>query len=229
MADVDLPNEYFVAGDDTSLQEMKKKKRTKKDRFVRENLVDMSSIDQVDRLVSAYQKINKISPIEKESLLNFLNGSLIKKHESPNTLASVIKGLVHSSKSCSTLIISSSALRCIDLYNKARSIKGCPRVAKLFAKHIKAAEQISLLKGDPQSPVAFGTSGRISSLIHDEPSLMTSNLNIIVIDLHRDSKLRNIIDIPETSKPLLELIFSSKSPIYRRIKEGKTKIVLIDQ
>lgn len=232
MADVDLPIDYFVAGESLPLAEgqKNKKKRTKKDRLVREDLVGFCVEDQVDRLVSGYQKINKISPVEKESLCSFLKGSVVKKNdEGVDTISSLIKGLPVSDKSCSTLIISSSALRCIELHNKAKVIKGCPRVAKLFAKHIKAAEQISLLKGNPQSPVAFGTSGRISSLIKEEPTLMTSNLELIIVDLHRDSKLRNIIDIPETSKPLLELIFSTKSPIYRRIKEGMTKIVLIDQ
>ncbi|CAI7776685.1 unnamed protein product [Closterium sp. NIES-54] len=56
------------------------------------------------------------------------------------------------------LIVSASAVRCVDLLRACKGVgRGC-RVAKLFAKHLKVEEQVEMLKGPVH--VAAGTPNR---------------------------------------------------------------------
>lgn len=62
------------------------------------------------------------------------------------------------------------------------------RIAKLFAKHFKVAEQQKLLEGAAVG-VASGTPNRLCKLA-DLGALKTDHLQLLVLDVHLDAKQR---------------------------------------
>ncbi|XP_061995175.1 uncharacterized protein LOC133713063 isoform X2 [Rosa rugosa] len=92
------------------------------------------------------------------------------------------------------LIISTSALRSIELLRGFRSLtKECHPV-KLFSKHMKVDEQVSLLKD--RVNIASGTPSRIKKLI-DIEALGLSRLSVIVLDVHPDVKGYSLLTLPQ--------------------------------
>ena len=62
------------------------------------------------------------------------------------------------------------------------------RIAKLFAKHFKVAEQQKLLEGAAVG-IASGTPNRLCKLA-DLGALKTDHLQLLVVDVHLDAKQR---------------------------------------
>ncbi|KAL2530092.1 protein CMSS1 [Forsythia ovata] len=77
------------------------------------------------------------------------------------------------------LVISLSALRSLELLRELRSLTKECHPAKLFSKHMKIEEQVSLLKN--RVNIACGTPNRIKKLI-DMEALGLSRLAVIVLD-----------------------------------------------
>jgi protein CMS1 len=98
------------------------------------------------------------------------------------------------------------------------------QIAKLFAKHIKTQDQISTLKKGKHH-AAVATPARLAALLDQLPNL-EENIKYMIIDTHRDVKERSIFDIPETRKPLLDLIFKRMGT---HIRSGKIKLVFLKQ
>lgn len=79
-------------------------------------------------------------------------------------------------------------------------------VAKLFARHIKVHEQITLLKSAPFL-VGVGTAGRIAKIIETDPdAILVKKVDFLVVDsTYTDKKDMSILDLPETQMDLKKL------------------------
>ncbi|KAK4489126.1 hypothetical protein RD792_004920 [Penstemon davidsonii] len=96
----------------------------------------------------------------------------------------------------SLLVISSSALRSLELIRELRPLTKECHAAKLFSKHMKVEEQVSILKD--RVNVASGTPNRIKKLI-DMEALGLSRLAVIVLDMHTDVKGYSLFTLPQVS------------------------------
>ncbi|RZC48252.1 hypothetical protein C5167_041190 [Papaver somniferum] len=100
------------------------------------------------------------------------------------------------------LVISTSALRALELLRGLRPLtKGC-RAAKLFAKHMKVEEQVAMVK--TRVNIASGTPSRIKNLI-DMDALGLSRLDVIVLDMHTDTKGYSLLTLPQVSNEFWDL------------------------
>ncbi|KAF2648672.1 hypothetical protein K491DRAFT_698725 [Lophiostoma macrostomum CBS 122681] len=109
-----------------------------------------------------------------------------------------------------TVIVTASGIRAADIYRALKSglpkqgVKN-PNVSKLFAKHMKLAEQATTLKKN-KIDFGVGTPDRLSALL-DNGALCTANLQRIIIDVsYIDQKKRGILDMRELHEPLLKLL-----------------------
>ncbi|XP_026999447.2 protein CMSS1 isoform X2 [Tachysurus fulvidraco] len=120
------------------------------------------------------------------------------------------------------LIVCSSALRTIELIKQLTTFKGDAKVLKLFAKHIKAEDQVKLLSKSV-AHVGVGTPGRLNTLIEKE-GLSLQGLRYLVLDWNcRDQKHRRMVDIPEVKTEFVKLL---ESGIIKKCQEGGIKIGL---
>ncbi|KAL5196265.1 Protein CMS1 [Glycine soja] len=147
------------------------------------------------------------------------------------------------------LIITSSALRCIDLLRGFRSMTEQCHAAKLFSKHMKLEEQISLLKnrvniasGTPSRLVGWSSHillltnhilfvkycriskfhFRIKKLI-DAEALDLSRLQVLVLDLHPDVKGYSLLTLPQVRDEFWDLF---KNYFYQPMLQGHLRICL---
>ncbi|KAK7023715.1 protein cms1 [Favolaschia claudopus] len=111
------------------------------------------------------------------------------------------------------LFVSGAALRVVDV---TRAKKGA-EVAKLFAKHFKLSEHVTYLRRTKIGSAA-GTPGRIGKLLCETDALAVNALSHIILDVSfRDSKKRNMLDIPETRDEVFKMVLASrraKSRLY---------------
>jgi len=127
------------------------------------------------------------------------------------------------------LFITSAALRVADVTRilkdkRLRGEKG-GEVAKLFARHFKLAEHSSYLKRTKVA-AAVGTPGRIGKLLCETDALTISACSHIVLDISwRDSKQRNLLDIPETRDEVFRSVLGG-SKVLEAIKAGKIQVIL---
>jgi hypothetical protein len=94
------------------------------------------------------------------------------------------------------------------------------KIGKLFAKHIKMKDQLAFLSTQ-SVPIAIGTPGRVKAIMDTDCSHL-DQIRFIIIDVARDAKLRSIFDIPETSKPLLDIVFRV---MLDALSVGRAKLV----
>ncbi|KFK37152.1 hypothetical protein AALP_AA4G220000 [Arabis alpina] len=120
----------------------------------------------------------------------------------------------------SVLVISLSALRSLELLRGLHSLtKQCPAV-KLFSKHLKVEEQISLLK--KRVNIGSGTPSRIKKLI-DIEALGLSRLDMIVLDMHPDVKGFSLFTLPQVRDEFWDLYTKC---FHKRVLEGSLRICL---
>ncbi|KAF3457384.1 hypothetical protein FNV43_RR02041 [Rhamnella rubrinervis] len=120
----------------------------------------------------------------------------------------------------SILIISSSALRSIELLRSMRSFTKECHAAKLFSKHMKVEEQVLLLKG--RVNIASGTPSRIKKLI-DIEALGLSRLAIIVLDIQPDVKGYSLFTLPQVRDEFWDLY---KNYFHQRLLQGALRLCL---
>ncbi|KAJ6546469.1 U3-containing 90S pre-ribosomal complex subunit-domain containing protein [Mycena vulgaris] len=127
------------------------------------------------------------------------------------------------------LFVAGAALRVVDVTRvlkdtKLRGEKG-GEVAKLFAKHFKLAEHVTYLKRTKVGS-AVGTPGRIGKLLCETDALTVSALSHIILDVSfRDTKKRNMLEIPETRDEVFKTVLGAPK-VLQAIKEGKIQVVL---
>ncbi|KAJ3253744.1 cms1 ribosomal small subunit [Boothiomyces macroporosus] len=101
------------------------------------------------------------------------------------------------------LIISSSALRCLEIFKQVREKA---KTIKLFARHLKINDQIESLKKEPFL-VGVGTPGRIRKIIEqDKDAIRVNRVEYVIVDNWVDSKNFNILDNNETREDTLHLV-----------------------
>nr|GLL47700.1 protein CMSS1 [Ipomoea trifida] len=123
----------------------------------------------------------------------------------------------------SLLVISSSALRSLELLRELRPFtRDCPP-AKLFSKHMKIEEQVSFLKN--RVNIASGTPSRIKKLI-DVEALGLSRLAVLVLDIQTDVKGYSLLTLPQVRDEFWDLY---KSYFHQRVLEGALRICLHGQ
>lgn len=118
------------------------------------------------------------------------------------------------------LIISSSALRSIELLKGLRSLTKECHAVKLFSKHMKVEEQVSLLKN--RVNFAGGTPSRIKKLI-DIEALGLSRLSVIVLDMHTDVKGYSLFTLPQVRDEFWDLY---KTYFHHRLLQRDLRISL---
>ncbi|KAL5711598.1 hypothetical protein ACHQM5_013866 [Ranunculus cassubicifolius] len=118
------------------------------------------------------------------------------------------------------VVVSTSALRSLELLRGLRSLTKDCRAAKLFAKHMKVEEQVSVLKS--RVNIASGTPSRIKKLI-DMEALGLSRLSVVVFDMHTDAKGYSLFTLPQVSDEFWDLYRSHFHPL---IIEGNLRICL---
>lgn len=118
------------------------------------------------------------------------------------------------------LIISSSAMRSIELLRGLRSLTKECHAVKLFSKHMKVEEQVSLLKN--RVNIASGTPSRIKKLI-DIEALGISRLAAIVLDMHADVKGYSLFTLPQIRDEFWDLY---RTYFHQRLLHGDLKLCL---
>jgi len=180
--------------------------------------------DYINARTRHYQK--ELSTVELEEL--FIPSHSIKDCSSwaePRTLdnlAAFLKSQDKALKSTEkkpagaphTIVVTSSGIRAADTFRALKTglpkqgVKN-PNVAKLFAKHIKLAEQVALLK-KKNIDFGVGTPERLTQLL-EEGALSTANLKRVVVDVsYIDTKKRGILDMKELHEPLVKLLLRTE-------------------
>ncbi|KAF2109737.1 U3-containing 90S pre-ribosomal complex subunit-domain containing protein [Lophiotrema nucula] len=164
---------------------------------------DLSSVELEDRIIPA-RAIKDTSNWSEPRTLDNLAAFLKKQSKDLKPTASKPPGAPH------TIVVTASGIRAADTFRSLKSglpkqgVKN-PNVAKLFAKHIKLAEQMEHLKKN-KIDFGVGTPERLSALL-DQDALSTANLKRIVIDVsYIDQKKRGILDMKELHEPLIRLL-----------------------
>jgi protein CMS1 len=107
-------------------------------------------------------------------------------------------------------VVTASGIRAADVCRSLKSglpkqgVKN-PDVAKLFAKHLKLADQVAHLKKN-KIDYGVGTPDRLMALL-DEKALSIENLKRVVIDVsYIDQKKRGILDMKDLHEPVIKLL-----------------------
>ncbi|KAJ0408196.1 hypothetical protein ATCC90586_003304 [Pythium insidiosum] len=117
------------------------------------------------------------------------------------------------------LIVCSSALRAVEVLKHLSSFR-C-KVAKLFARHMKAKEQEDQLTLHFH-PIAVGTPARLKKLLEMD-ALSLQHTSHVILDMAKDKKNMTILDLKDTSKDTMELLQFYLLP---RLRQEKLKLVL---
>lgn len=209
-------------------KEKKKKKKKKKGKSVihRDDLASFSAQDTCEYLNKKLTTVySTLTPLEISGMQLLPEMIFDIKDSNESQFSRILQNLpehdrLMKSKKCSVLILSSAALRSLEVMRELLKSKCKGRIAKLFAKHMKAKEQISVLRSG-KGTVSVGTPARIVA-ISDADSSLFSSLEYVIVDVARDVKERNIFEIPETCKPTVDLIFKT---FAERIRTGKLRVI----
>ncbi|KAI4850844.1 hypothetical protein E4T44_02055 [Aureobasidium sp. EXF-8845] len=120
-----------------------------------------------------------------------------------------------------TIVIAASGIRAADLTRALRKFQTKESfIAKLFAKHIKLQEAITMVK-ENKLGMGVGTPQRLIDLF-DDGALSAGRLERIIIDAsHIDSKKRGILDMKEVQSPLIKLL--TRPSFKEKYNEDKMK------
>ncbi|KAI8927964.1 U3-containing 90S pre-ribosomal complex subunit-domain containing protein [Entophlyctis helioformis] len=136
--------------------------------------------------------------------------SLIKQVFENNT-----RQLTGSTPGLRLVIVCASAERVLEVIKQMHSIKGI-RVAKLFARHIKPAEQVDMIVSRTFA-IGVGTPHRISKLLLEDGAqeALKSFQHLVFDQSHVDQKGRGVFDEAEDSiNGMLALASKAKWSIY---------------
>ncbi|XWS13243.1 hypothetical protein CRYUN_Cryun36dG0020800 [Craigia yunnanensis] len=131
----------------------------------------------------------------------------------------LIEGKIESG-SPAVLVVATSALRSIELLRGMRSLTKECHAVKLFSKHMKIDEQVSLLKN--RVNIASGTPSRIKKLI-DIEALGLSRLSVLLLDIHTDVKGYSLLTIPQVRDEFWDLY---KNYFHQQVVQGDLRICL---
>ncbi|KAL3693897.1 hypothetical protein R1sor_007548 [Riccia sorocarpa] len=118
------------------------------------------------------------------------------------------------------LVFCSSAMRCIELLRGLNAFTKSCKPVKLFAKHIKVDEQVTLLK--EQVYIAAGTPNRVRKLA-DLGALAFGQLSLVLLDMHRDAKGLTLLTVPEVRAEFWELY---RTHLHQRVLDKQLRLCL---
>ncbi|KAL2634285.1 hypothetical protein R1flu_005764 [Riccia fluitans] len=118
------------------------------------------------------------------------------------------------------LVLCSSAVRCIELLRGLSVFTKSCKPVKLFAKHIKVDEQVTLLK--EQVYIAAGTPNRVRKLA-DLGALAFEQSSIVLLDMHRDAKGLTLLSVPEVRDEFWELY---RTHVHQRVLDKQLRLCL---
>jgi len=126
------------------------------------------------------------------------------------------------------IIISSSAVRCIEIGKELKQLTTKAKFQYLFAKHRKLNEQILMLQ-KTQLNVIIGTPKRIEDVMNQRNgALNLKRLKYLFIDWnYANIKEQRLIDIQQLKQELINLLCSEQSLLRQKFLKNKTKICLI--
>ncbi|XP_066346902.1 uncharacterized protein [Miscanthus floridulus] len=198
----------------------------------------MQPARQLEFLLRSFERAAKmrLSPLELDS---YSEGCLVKLTEGAaqdvESFGDHVKGAFGSSwkeelcegnhidgdialGSPTLLVISSSALRSLDLLRGLKMFTNECRPVKLFAKHLKVEQQVAMLQA--RVNIACGTPSRIKKLI-DMEALSLSRLKLVVLDMQKDAKSFTLFTLPQVSNEFWNLYKCYLDP---KIREGNMRI-----
>ncbi|KAK8663415.1 hypothetical protein V6N13_083236 [Hibiscus sabdariffa] len=120
----------------------------------------------------------------------------------------------------SVLVVAPSAIRSIELLRGMRSLTKECHAVKLFSKHMKIDEQVSLLKN--RVNIASGTPSRIKKLI-DIEALGLSRLSVLLLDIRTDVKGYSLLTLPQVSDEFWDLY---KNYFHQQVVQCNLRICL---
>ncbi|KAF1838515.1 hypothetical protein BDW02DRAFT_564877 [Decorospora gaudefroyi] len=164
---------------------------------------DLSSVELEDRSISA-RTVHDCTSWTGPRTTDKLSAFLKKQASTLQPTPSKPPGAPH------TLVVTASGIRAADVCRSLKS--GLPKegvkhseVAKLFAKHLKLADQVKHLK-QKKIDIGVGTPDRLTALLEDG-ALSTKNLKRVVVDVsYIDQKKRGILDMKELHEALIKLL-----------------------
>lgn len=227
----DLDGSLFEAGDlPVAVANPVQKTKGKQERQ-RVCLNKMSPQELSEYLLASVQKRNKNASLMELEDLRPPGASLCAfDAEKQGDLSSCVKAHISiktqlSKGNCESpvvVIISSSAIRAMDLIRQLGPLRSKSGVGKCFAKHFKIEEQLKFF--DQNRPgIVIGTPHRLAKLFASEHVYFNfAKVALCVIDTHRDLKQRNIFEIPETCSDLLDFYTASILP---GLRQNGTKLV----
>ncbi|MBW0489518.1 hypothetical protein O181_029233 [Austropuccinia psidii MF-1] len=152
------------------------------------------------------------------------------KAEGPSDLLAALAVNTQGNGSPIALVVSSSALRVVDLCREVKSLVSMPKesgeITKLFARHFKLTEHISHLNATKIS-IGVGTPDRISKLLASN-ALKTERLKYLLLDVTwTDPKDYSLMELPDSNfKQALWKDLLGFHELIERLKIGNTKIIL---
>ncbi|KAL5606703.1 hypothetical protein BROUX41_003099 [Berkeleyomyces rouxiae] len=181
---------------------------------------DLSPIELADLIISA-NAIKDTSSWTKDRVTESLPEFLESFTENPRELlkAAKAKGTPH------TIVVSGAGLRSADIIRSLRKFqsKSCT-IAKLFAKHMKVAEQVEFL-GKHQVGLCVGTPSRLTELI-ENGALKLDKLERIIVDAsYIDQKKRGVMDMKDTMMPLAKCL--THKNLQGRYLDEKSPVSLV--
>jgi protein CMS1 len=93
------------------------------------------------------------------------------------------------------LIVTWGAMRTMDIIKKMKPFE--VRVAKLFSKHFKVAQQRDMLQQN-YHPIAVGTPNRLEKLL-EVGALSLNQTDLILIDMSQNQKKATILEANDVS------------------------------
>ncbi|KAM9486715.1 protein CMSS1 [Clarias gariepinus] len=232
-----VQKECFVAKEKTHPEDKKEDKKPKK-RRKKKTITDVLATSEpapgspadLRSLMQSHFSVTR-SVIEQEEL-NLPESCFLMSNDLTHSLSSYLKEVCpkwakvqkqHTqTRSIVLLIVCGSALRTIELIKQLTTFKGEAKVLKLFAKHIKAEDQVKLLSKSV-AHIGVGTPGRLNTLL-EKDGLSLQGLRYLVLDWnYRDQKQRRMVDIPEVKTEFLKLL---EADVIKKCQEGAVKIGL---
>ncbi|XP_045196350.2 protein CMSS1-like [Mercenaria mercenaria] len=216
---VSIEEEHESTLPEQSQDTTQKKKRKRKRKKITDELKEKGDKPgSPEDFVSFLKKHfgGKLTPVEWDEIELDIEKNFFTPNSTPAFVVAYLRSVLPKWKkmkdSCEgegspmLLVISASALRAVDLNRQLQDFKGdkC-KCAKLFAKHMKLADQQKFLK-KAVCHMGIGTPNRILALVKSG-HLKLDKLMAIVIDWNwRDIKKHRVIDIPEIRGELAALL-----------------------
>lgn len=119
------------------------------------------------------------------------------------------------------IVLTYSALRAVDIIREVKKLELKTVVGKLFARHLKIEEQITLLQKN-DIHLVVGTPNRVLKL-SEHGALSWSRCQLLIVDANKNEKEFSIFTMKEVKSDVWTLY---QKYVHRQVREKGTKICL---